>query len=201
MNVQEYVSEVSSRLALRTSVVYAFAASLVTNVVLAAGIASIERQERIIVLPAETTKSFWLDNKTVSPDYLEQMSIFALQLALNNSPETFDYNVKKLLSYVAPEDRGETELQLVGQGRRLKASNASVHFMPESVEVRPAKLQAAVTGSIRQFIGNSKTSSMRKCWTVQFSYLGSRLWINTIRESDCRKPFEPLSEDKKGATS
>ena len=113
MNVQEYVSEVSSRLALRTSVVYAFAASLVTNVVLAAGIASIERQERIIVLPAETTKSFWLDNKTVSADYLEQMSIFALQLALNNSPETFDYNVKKLLSYVAPKDRGETELQLV----------------------------------------------------------------------------------------
>lgn len=111
------------------------------------------------MLPAETTKSFWLDNKTVSADYLEQMSIFALQLALNNSPETFDYNVKKLLSYVAPEDRGETELQLVSQGRRLKASNASVHFMPESVEVRPAKLQAAVTGSIRQFIGNSKTSS------------------------------------------
>lgn len=45
MNVQEYVSEVSSRLALRTSVVYAFAASLVTNVVLVAGIVSIERQE------------------------------------------------------------------------------------------------------------------------------------------------------------
>ena len=123
MNVQEYVSEVSSRLALRTSVVYAFAASLVTNVVLAAGIASIERQERIIVLPAETTKSFWLDNKTVSADYLEQMSIFALQLALNNSPETFDYNVKKLLSYVAPEDRGETELQLV---QRLGALYARV---------------------------------------------------------------------------
>lgn len=50
MNVQEYVSEVSSRLALRTSVVYAFAASLVTNVVLAAGIVSIERQEKMIAL-------------------------------------------------------------------------------------------------------------------------------------------------------
>lgn len=193
MNVQEYVSEVSSRLALRSTVLYAFAASLITNIVLAFGIVTIENHERIIVLPAETTKSFWLDDKKVSSDYLEQMSIFALQLALNNSPETFDYNLRKLLSYVAPEDRGDVEIALTAQGRQLKSANASIHFLPQSVEVRPGKMTAAVSGTVRQFIGNTQTSIARKCWIVHFSYQGSRLWVNAIREADCKRPFEAAS--------
>lgn len=192
MNIQEYVSEVSSRLALRSAVIYAFALSIVTNVILSCGIVFSERKDRVVVLPAEITKSFWLDQKTVSADYLEQMSVFALQLALNNSPETFDFNQKKLLSYVAPEERGETELALIAQGRQLKNANASIHFLAESVEVKPTALQASVTGVVRQFIGNTQTSMRKKCWVIQFSYQGSRLWIRSIHESSCKKPFEPL---------
>lgn len=196
MNVQEYCAEISSRLALKTAVIYAFGFSLLTNVLLAGGMVFADRRDRVVVLPAEITKSFWLDQKDVSPDYLEQMSVFALQLALNNSPETFDFNQRKLLSYVAPEARGQTELALIAQGRQFKNANASIHFLAESVEVKPALLQAAVTGTVRQFIGNTQTSVSKKCWLVEFSYQGSRLWIQAIRESSCKKPFEALKTEE-----
>ena len=86
MNVKEYTTEISARLALRSFFIYAFAASLIVNVILAFGLIVLDKKDRVVVLPAEITKSFWLDADGVSPEYLEQMGLFALQLALNNSP-------------------------------------------------------------------------------------------------------------------
>ena len=87
MNVKEYTTEISARLALRSFFIYAFSVSLLLNVILAAGLTALDKEDRVVVLPAEITKSFWLDADSVSPEYLEQMGLFALQLALNNSPE------------------------------------------------------------------------------------------------------------------
>lgn len=129
MNVKEYTTEISARLALRSFFIYAFAASLIVNVILAIGLIVLDKKDRVVVLPAEITKSFWLDADGVSPEYLEQMGLFALQLALNNSPETFEHNQRKLLQYVSPEQRGATEVFLTAQGRRMKSANASVHML------------------------------------------------------------------------
>lgn len=136
MNVKEYTTEISARLALRSFFIYAFAASLIVNVILAFGLIVLDKKDRVVVLPAEITKSFWLDANGVSPEYLEQMGLFALQLALNNSPETFEHNQRKLLQYVSPDQRGATEVFLTAQGRRMKSANASVHMLPEAVETR-----------------------------------------------------------------
>lgn len=129
MNVKEYTTEISARLALRSFFIYAFAASLIVNLILAFGLIVLDKKDRVVVLPAEITKSFWLDANGVSPEYLEQMGLFALQLALNNSPETFEHNQRKLLQYVSPERRGATEVFLTAQGRRMKSANASVHML------------------------------------------------------------------------
>lgn len=195
-SISAFASELAGRLALKKATLAAFALSMATNVVLAATIAFADTKDRIVVLPAEPTKSFWLDNHAVSADYLEQMGVFVLQLALNNSPETFDYNTKKLLKYVTPDHRGETELRLVAQGRKLKTANSSINFLPQAVEVRPEEMRVAVQGSLRQFIGNKQTSARTKCWLVDFDYSGGRLWVEAIHEADCKKPFEALNEKK-----
>ena len=168
MNVKEYTTEISARLALRSFFIYAFAASLIVNVILAIGLIVLDKKDRVVVLPAEITKSFWLDADGVSPEYLEQMGLFALQLALNNSPETFEHNQRKLLQYVSPEQRGATEVFLTAQGRRMKS------------------------GNVRQFIGDKLTSMQKKCWIVKFTYRNSRLWLETMQEADCKRPFEPM---------
>lgn len=75
MNVKEYTTEISARLALRSFFIYAFAASLIVNVILAFGLIVLDKKDRVVVLPAEITKSFWLDADGVSPEYLEQMGL------------------------------------------------------------------------------------------------------------------------------
>ena len=116
MNVKEYTTEISARLALRSFFIYAFSVSLLLNVILAVGLTALDKEDRVVVLPAEITKSFWLDADSVSPEYLEQMGLFALQLALNNSPETFEHNQRKLLQYVSPEQRGSHRSLLNSSG-------------------------------------------------------------------------------------
>ncbi|WP_301203980.1 TraE/TraK family type IV conjugative transfer system protein, partial [Turicimonas muris] len=133
MNIHEYTSELASRLAVRKFFIYAFAASLGVNLILAGGIVAMEDKSRVIVLPAEPSKSFWMDDKTISPEYLEQMSSYLVQLALNNSPETFEHNMTQLLKYADPEKRGDIELMLLKQGRQMKSSNSSTSFIPQSV--------------------------------------------------------------------
>ena len=111
MNLKEYTTEISARLALRSFFIYAFAASLIVNVILAIGLIVLDKKDRVVVLPAEITKSFWLDADGVSPEYLEQMGLFALQLALNNSPETFEHNQRKLLQYVMTWNPPSSQLE------------------------------------------------------------------------------------------
>lgn len=57
-SIAAFTSELASRLALRKATLGIFALSMVTNVVLAAGLAFADRTERTVVLPAEPTKSF-----------------------------------------------------------------------------------------------------------------------------------------------
>lgn len=195
MHINEYVSEISSRLAVRTLFVWVLLASVIVNIILSLCVTFKDTNQKIVVLPAEPTKSFWLDDKTVSADYLEQMGVFVMQLALNNSPETLEFNTKKLLKYVAPEHRGETELSLLTQARKMKANNASAVFLPQSVQIKEQSLTVAVSGNFKQFIGNSKTSEVKRCWAVQFYYEAGRLWVKNLYETNCKKPFEKLSEE------
>lgn len=201
MNFNEYVSEVSSRLAIRKLFVVSLMSSLVTNLILATAIATTQANEKIVVIPAEPTKSFWLDNHSVSTDYLEQMGVFVLQLALNNSPETLDYNLKKLLKYVAPEQRGHTELALLEQARKIRLNNSSTAFLPQKVEVKTQSQVVAVSGTYKQFIGNALASQSEKCFLIDFSYQGSRLWVKTLNQANCKKPFEKLSTEENGGLS
>jgi conjugal transfer pilus assembly protein TraE len=149
-----------------------------------------------IVLPAEPTKSFWLDDEKVSPEYLEQMALFVVQLMLNNSPETMRYNVEKVLRYVEPASRGPLEVALTAQARALKQSSASTAFVASSVEVQDGLMRAAVKGRLRRFIASQQTSSSPSCWIVEFHYAGGRLWVKTLKEADCKKPFETDTEEK-----
>ena len=52
MNVKEYTTEISARLALRSFFIYAFAASLIVNVILAFGLIVLDKKDRVVVLLA-----------------------------------------------------------------------------------------------------------------------------------------------------
>lgn len=58
MNVKEYTTEISARLALRSFFIYAFAASLIVNVILAIGLIVLDKKDRVVVLPGRNHEVF-----------------------------------------------------------------------------------------------------------------------------------------------
>lgn len=48
MNVKEYTTEISARLALRSFFIYAFSVSLLLNVILAVGLTALDKEDRVV---------------------------------------------------------------------------------------------------------------------------------------------------------
>lgn len=57
MNVKEYTAEISARLALRSFFIYAFAASLIVNVILAFGLIVLDKKDRVVVGSLQKSRS------------------------------------------------------------------------------------------------------------------------------------------------
>ena len=76
--------------------------SILGSFILAAALfIQVNKSHRETLVPPHINKTFWIDGEKVSPEYLEQMGLFVLQLAVNNTPSSVDYNNQVLLRYVA----------------------------------------------------------------------------------------------------
>ena len=104
------------------------AGSIAANLVTALTAHRLIGSERVIVVPPAVHKSFWVENDKVSAEYLEQMAYFLIQLALNVTPQSVDYQSKLLLHYVAPASYGEIKTAMTIVGERLKRDSASTVF-------------------------------------------------------------------------
>ena len=57
------------------------------------------RSERIVVLPPEVKREFWIEGNRFSPEYLEEMAVYFLHLALDVNQSTLPYNTEILTRY------------------------------------------------------------------------------------------------------
>ena len=48
-------------------------------------------RERIVIVPPVINQAFWVNSQTVSPEYLSQISSFLVQLRLNMTPSSAEY--------------------------------------------------------------------------------------------------------------
>ena len=57
------------------------------------------RSERIIVLPPEVKREFWVEGNRFSSEYLEEMAVYFLRLALDVNQSTLPCNIELLTRY------------------------------------------------------------------------------------------------------
>lgn len=86
---------------------------MLLSMALAVSTCSLIGRERIILVPPTISKSFWIDKAKVSGDYLDQMALFLIQLILNVSPRSVDFQSKILLQYAAPEAYAELKAMMM----------------------------------------------------------------------------------------
>jgi len=119
----------------------------------------------------------------VSAEYLEQMGYFLIQLALNVTPQSVDYQSRLLLQYVAPASYGEVKTAMTVVAERLKRDGASTVFSARNVTTDERALKVSIQGSLTTFIGDRRVSDVTKSYLVELQYALGKLTIKSFKEA------------------
>jgi len=156
--------------------------SLFLNIFLSCIISCTVGRERIILVPPEIQKSFWVTNNTVSPDYLTEMAIFFANLRLNVTPANALLQHDLLLRYVGSRYYNDLKLSLSEERDLLKKDHITTAFFPENISVDPKHLQAKIKGTIYQTISDTQLPAQVKTYLLSFNYNNSKLNIESFTE-------------------
>ena len=75
MRLNNLSADVAFRTGVRTFVQMMLLASLATNLLLAFAVATADRTHRETLIPPAINKSFWVDDRGASGEYIEQMGL------------------------------------------------------------------------------------------------------------------------------
>lgn len=139
-------------------------------------------RDRTIVTPPNLEKSFWITQKTASPEYVEQMALWIASLILDVTPDTIKYKSDLLLQYVAPSAHGELSEKQTLQTQRLKRDNASTYYVLQTINIDSARLAAVLSGRLHTLINGRHVDEIEKFYFVRFRLEGGRASVTDFRE-------------------
>ena len=164
--------------------------AMVTNLILAVFVIRMSGHERIVVVPPVVHKTFWVEADRISPEYLEQMGYFLMQLTLNVTPQSVDHQSKVLLSYAAPSAFGELRTALAATAERLKRDGAATVFSAQDITVDERTMKVGVRGQLTTYISDRRVSEVAKGYAIEFQYSAGRIYLKTFRETNPNDPLE-----------
>jgi len=173
-----------------TFLVVLLLAAMVTNLILAVFVIRMSGHERIVIVPPVVHKTFWVEADRVSPEYLEQMGYFLMQLTLNVTPQSVDHQSKVLLTYAAPAAFGELRSALAATAERLKRDGAATVFSAQDITVDERTLKVGVRGQLTTYISDRRVSEVAKGYAIEFQYSAGRIYLKTFRETNANDPLE-----------
>jgi conjugal transfer pilus assembly protein TraE len=115
---------------------------------------SLMNREKIVLVPPQIERNFWVSGSQVSPEYLSEMTAFFAWLRLNMTADSADHQRDLLLRYTDPRYYGELKNALISEHDRIIAQHISMAFYPVNVKVDSKKLSAIITGDLISTIGN-----------------------------------------------
>lgn len=142
----------------------------------------IRNQERIIVVPPNVRRSFWVSQNKVSRVYLEEMTRFFSNLLLNETPETFREQQNVLLRYVLPESYGVLKARWLREEDKIKQEQISSAFFPVDIMVNENNLTADIYGELDLFSGDSKPIAKQVHYRIHYILKNGHVLIKAFTE-------------------
>ncbi len=173
--------------------------AMVTNLILAVFVFRMAGHERIVVVPPVVHKTFWVETERVSPEYLEQMGYFLMQLTLNVTPQSVDHQSKVLLSYADPSAFGELRTALAATAERLKRDGAATVFSAQDITVDERTMKVGVRGQLTTYVSDRRVSEVAKGYAIEFQYSAGRIYLKSFRETHPNDPLE--TQNRSGTTA
>ena len=140
------------------------------------------RRERVIVLPPEVKREFWVEGNRFSPEYLEEMAVYFLHLALDVNQTTLTYNTEILTRYADVETANYLQEKYERDLKKLKENDASTTFEVKEVKVFPDSNVVHAEGVLKHFIGSKCIKENPEVYAVSFKTYRGRLFFKEIKK-------------------
>lgn len=139
------------------------------------------KNEKVIVVPPVIQEGFWVDSKSVSPSYLEQLGLYIGQLLLSKTADSSESQKEILLKHTHASFAGILDKKLKEEGKKMKEEGTSYAFFPLSVDVHQDSFEVDVSGDRTSYLKDKKLSSKKETYRLIFIYSGGRLLLAGIR--------------------
>lgn len=156
--------------------------SLLLNILLVMLLFFMLGRERIVVVPPDIQKSFWVTSSRVSPEYLSEMALFLNSLNFNITPSNAKMQHKILLRYVDPSYYETLKMKFMEIEDRVKKEHITMAFYPGEIKVDANKLIVRITGDVQYSVGDMQIPAQRITYQYGFRYSQGRLTLTSFSE-------------------
>jgi len=170
--------KVTKRLAQRDTVLILSVIMALSNVILIT--AYVLKGERIVLVPPQIKNTFWVEEGSVSKEYLEEMTLFISQLLLDNSPSSCAYKRDIILRYATPEAYSALKKRLLKEEETYKELQLTTHFKPLEINASPETLNVQLTGYLTSFVSGQKVRESQEKLSLKFVLRGGKLMLESL---------------------
>ena len=162
----------------RNTLTMTCAGLLISNVLLS--FVCLNKDERITLVPPELKGPLWVERGHVSPQYLEEMTLFFASILLNKTPQSISYTHELILKYADASGIGALKAQFSLEEERFKKSGLSTSFYPKQITVHEGKLQVDIQGQMMGFVSQKCIFQQEEAYRFTYFYAHGRLLIKSF---------------------
>jgi len=153
--------------------------TLISNILLIIKI--VISDERLVMVPA-ISQDMWLSNRTVSPSYLEEISIVFLSNLLNISANDIAHKKSIILKYTTSDSGSFNSIQkyFVDAEEEYKRFDLSTYFTIKNMEIDISNLTVIAHGILTSSYGKKGSSAAEESYSIQFEYIGGNLKLKSF---------------------
>jgi conjugal transfer pilus assembly protein TraE len=184
MNINQAAKELEFRTGIKKIVFVLLGTSIFANALLGMMAIANKNTHRETLTPPSIQKSFWVDGENVSPEYLEQMGKFILELAVNNTPLNCETNRSALLKYTGSGSYGAISAQTAANCRIIEKSRLSNFFAVSTISIKSTERAIVFTGSMTRWLNDKRMPDRAGAYRIKLGYSGGRIYLSEIVEVD-----------------
>jgi len=191
MQHNNYLARIAVAGEVRLLIIFVLIISFGINLVLGFVLSTMPKGERVYLSPPAIEKSFWMQGDKLSQEYLEQMGYFVIQLMLNATPNSVQYQGKQLLAVVSPLKHAEIKKMIDVNAALLTRNDVSTYFASTSVstDLKTAPMRIAFTGDLLTIMSDKSVQRLQKVFMVEFGWNAGRMELADFRETNSADPL------------
>jgi conjugal transfer pilus assembly protein TraE len=157
--------------------------SIKLNVILSAIICFTLGYQKIVLVPPEITREFWVSTNKVSPAYLSAMSIFLAEIRLNVTSSNAPIQRDLFLRYEDPENYEKLKSTLIDEEEQLKKEHISMTFFMTSAPLIDQKnMVAKIAGDVQYMVSGISQPIQHANYQISYKLDAGRLMIDSFEE-------------------